>query len=140
MERREFLKKACVICAALNSGILLSSLSSCASFPVYDTVINDKKISVPSSLFVKEKVQIIRANDFTYDIALEKQKDGSYLALLLRCTHASNQLNFTGNGFVCPLHGSNFDLRGGVTQGPAKRPLEKLKTQVMENNVIIYLS
>jgi Rieske Fe-S protein len=141
MERRDFLKTSCSICVALSSGLIFGSLlSSCASFPVYETIINEEKITVPVSLFAKSSIQIIDAKDFKYNIALEKKKDGSYLALLLECTHASTPLNFTGNNFVCPLHGSMFNEQGKVLQGPATLPLKRLAAHTEGNQIIILLS
>jgi len=75
-----------------------------------------------------------------YNIGLKKEKDGTYTALLLRCTHADNQLIPAGNGFKCTLHGSAFDNEGHVTQGPAERPLKKYPTQIISDQIVIHLS
>jgi Rieske Fe-S protein len=140
MERRDFIKTSCSICLALSSGLAFGSLlSSCASFPVYETMINEEKITVPVSLFAKSPIQIIHAKDFKYNIALEKKNDGNYLALLLECTHASTPLNFTGKDFVCPLHGSTFNEQGKVLQGPATLPLKRLEAQTKGNQIIVSL-
>jgi Rieske Fe-S protein len=50
---------------------------------------------------------------------------GGLYALSASCTHAGVTINFSNNsgGFHCPAHGSNFDLQGGVTRGPANNPL-----------------
>jgi Rieske Fe-S protein len=141
MNRRDFIQRSCTLCVALSAGLLSAgSLVSCASYPAYETVMTDKKVIVPLSLFAKKKIQIISVKDFEYNIALEEEKNGSYNALLLRCTHASTPLNFTGKDFVCPLHGSEFDENGRVLEGPATRPLKKLATEVSSKNVIIYLA
>lgn len=141
MERRDFIKTSCSVCLALSSELLLGSLlSSCASFPVYETTISEKKITVPESLFAKSSIQIIHPKDYKYNIALEKSKDGNYEAFLLECTHASTPLNFTGKKFVCPLHGSEFNEEGRVLQGPAALPLKKLAARVSNNKIIISLN
>ena len=118
MERREFLKTTCSACLLAGAGLIIGSLNSCSTAAVYQTTLVQNKIVVPVSLFAETNLQIIRVKDAPYDIALRKETNGSYTALQLRCTHADNALNSTGNGFYCPLHGSKFNSEGLVTKGP----------------------
>lgn len=128
------------MCLAIGAGIVVGSLSSCASLPVYKTAINDNKVVVPTDLFVNSNFQVIQPQKLYYNIGLRKESDGTYTALLLRCTHADNQLTPTGNGFTCNLHGSKFDQEGHVTNGPAARNLKKYPTEVISNQIIIHLT
>jgi Rieske Fe-S protein len=129
------------MCLAVGAGLVAaSSLSSCATLPVYKTAMANNKVSVPVSLFAQSDFQLIQPKDFFYNIGLRKEKDGSYTALLLRCTHADNQLISTGNGFKCNLHGSTFDKEGQVTQGPAERSLKKYPIEILSDQIIIHLS
>ena len=137
MERRTFIKISCSLCVAISAGWGLGSLTSCASFPVYAASVKEKTIAVPLALFAEENFLIVRANNFEYDIAVEKEGEGKFSAVLLRCTHAANPLTFTGSGYVCPLHGSTFDEEGNVTHGPATIPLEHLATQRVDENIVI---
>lgn len=121
------------------AGVLVGSLASCGSLPAYQAAISNKQIAVPASLFDKADLQIIQPKGMYYNIALKKESAG-YTALLLRCTHADNQLNLTGNGFKCTLHGSTFDQEGKVTNGPAERSLLKYQTEVINGQIIIHLS
>ena len=140
MDRRNFVKQSCTICLAAGAGMMSGSLSSCATLPVYKTTMADNKVIVPVSLFAQSDFQVIQPKDLFYNIGLQKEKDGSYTALLLRCTHADNQLMPTGNGFKCNLHGSAFNKEGQVTQGPAEHSLKKYQTEVISNQIIIHLS
>jgi nitrite reductase/ring-hydroxylating ferredoxin subunit len=140
MERRDFIKQTCSLCMIAGAGIALGSLASCSTLPVYQTAINNKQVIVPVSLFDKGNLQIIQPKNLYYNIALKKESDGSYTALLLRCTHADNQLQTTGNGFKCNLHGSTFDQEGQVTIGPAEKPLHKYPTEINNGQIIIHLS
>jgi Rieske Fe-S protein len=141
MNRRKFVKQSCSLCLAAGSGMLIGSLASCGvPLPVYKTLIADNKISVPVSLFANTDFQLIQPKNLYYNIGLKKEKDGTYTALLLRCTHADNQLTPTGNGFKCSLHGSAFDNEGYVTIGPAERPLKKYVTQIESGQIIIHIS
>lgn len=129
------------MCLAVGAGLVAaSSLSSCATLPVYKTAIANNKVTVPVSLFAQSDFQVIQPKDLFYNIGLRKEKDGTYTALLLRCTHADNQLISTGNGFKCNLHGSTFDKEGQVTQGPAERSLKKYQTEIISDQIIIHLS
>ena len=141
MNRRNFVKQSCSLCLAVGSGMLVGSLASCASaLPVYKASLSDNKIAVPISLFLTSDFQLIQAKSLYYNIGLKKEKDGNYTALLLRCTHADNQLTPAGNGFKCTLHGSTFDNEGHVTNGPADRPLKRYITEVLSDQIIIHLS
>jgi len=128
------------MCLAIGAGMMAGSLSSCATIPVYKTTIANNKVSVPDTLFAQSDFQIIQPKDLYYNIGLRKEKDGSYTALLLRCTHADNQLTSTGNGFKCNLHGSEFNKEGQVTQGPAEHTLKKYPTEIVSNQIIIHIN
>ena len=99
-----------------------------------------KKIIVPTSLFVKSNLQIVRVKNLDYDIALHKVNDGGYNAFLLRCTHASTPLKYAGDEFVCPLHGSTFNFEGKVTEGPATRSLKRMETIISNANITILIN
>lgn len=141
MERRNFIKSACNVCLLGTAGFLAGQLSGCSpsSFPVFKTNVSDKKITVPLTLFDKSTLQIIRPKNMFYDIAVQKKEDNSYTAVLLLCTHQQTQLTVTGNGYSCPLHGSNFDKNGNVLKGPAEKSLQHFNTSVSNNNLIIQI-
>lgn len=128
------------MCLAIGAGMAVGSLSSCATLPVYKTSINNNTITVPADLFANSNFQLIQPQKLYYNIGLRKETDGSYTALLLRCTHADNQLTPTGNGFTCNLHGSKFNEEGKVVHGPAAHNLKKYTTEVIANQIIIHLS
>ena len=46
-------------------------------------------------------------------------------ALSLVCTHLGCIVNVTTDGLQCPCHGSRFDRKGNVLEGPADRPLAR---------------
>jgi Rieske Fe-S protein len=137
MERRKFLKTSCSVCLLIGAGVMMDTLSSCTTTSVYKTIITENKIAVPISLFTDKDFQIVRPSNFEYDIAMRKEMDGSYSALLMQCTHADNQLNSTGKGFFCNLHGSRFNMEGGVTKGPAARSLKKYATTIISDTIVI---
>ena len=137
MERKEFIKKSCTVCLAIGAGWMLTELAACAHLPIFKGQVKDNKVIVPLSLFATTDVQIVSVKGLDYDLSLRKEKNGSYTALLMRCTHADNALNSAGNGYVCTLHGSAFDKEGAVTQGPAEQSLKRYKTEVNTTDIII---
>ncbi len=140
MERREFIKTTCSLCLAIGAGMAITSLDSCASSNVYKTVVSENKIKVPISLFTNTDFQIIRSEDLEFDIALRKETNGDkFTSMLMRCTHADNQLSWTGKGYYCNLHGSKFDNEGKVIKGPAEESMKKLFTEAVGEFVIITL-
>lgn len=56
---------------------------------------------------------------------LVRLPDGGFLALSSRCTHLGCAVSWDEGGrFLCPCHGSSFDLRGDVVGPPALRALD----------------
>ena len=58
----------------------------------------------------------------------------------LLCTHLGCTVSVTPEHFVCPCHGSRFDLEGKVLTGPADRPLPRYPVRVSEQSFIVTLS
>lgn len=139
LERRDFLKTGCRICllgaATLTFGDLLSACGTPAK--VFSTTMNNNQVNVPLSRFATDDTQIISVQHFEYEIAVRKKND-QYEALLMQCTHQNNQVVRTGSGFYCSLHGSQFDQDGNVKKGPAERPLPRLRTEIVQDHLVIY--
>ncbi|WP_111670981.1 ubiquinol-cytochrome c reductase iron-sulfur subunit [Algoriphagus litoralis] len=65
--------------------------------------------------------------------------NGSFVALTSVCTHSGCDRNWTfgNNRFTCTCHGSVFDPRGQVLQGPATAPLTQFGTQVSGTTLVV---
>ena len=74
-----------------------------------------------------------------YPNALIKNADGSLTAISTLCTHVCCQCSFDSGqkAFVCPCHGSVFDLSGKVVRGPASADLPTITLQVDSSGNII---
>ena len=68
---------------------------------------------------------------------LARLPDGGFLALSKNCTHLGCSLPWDEKKqeFVCPCHGSAFNIRGEVNQPPAPRALDLFPVSI-ENNVV----
>jgi Rieske Fe-S protein len=75
-------------------------------------------------VFRKSRVAIIR-------------QGADFYALSLVCTHLGCTVNVTSRDLVCPCHGSVFDHRGTVFEGPADRPLEKLTVEKRGKYIVV---
>jgi len=141
VNRRNFLKdtcKACLLSAAAFS--MADVLDACGTtMKGFKTTVNNNRVEVPLSLFATSDLQIISPKNYEYEIAVRKNTDNTYEALLMRCTHQANQLIPTGNGFLCSLHGSQFDKTGMVKKGPAEKRLLQLATETNNTNLIIHI-
>ncbi|MBS1916243.1 MAG: Rieske (2Fe-2S) protein [Bacteroidetes bacterium] len=141
MQRRKFLKSSCNLCMLAASGYLFSELAACspAAYHVFKTEIVNNHVEIPLTEFAQSSLQFVRPNGWYYDIAVQKKADNSYEALLLQCTHQSNQLVPNGNGYTCSLHGSQFNKDGDVTKGPAEKPLKHYPVTVNQDKLSIQL-
>jgi Rieske Fe-S protein len=141
MERRVFVKKACGICLLGMAGMLTPGLMNTAiakGNKIYKVKLTEQnEVIVPLSLFIENKLQIVRVKDWEYDMAIQKKEDGSFIALLLRCTHMDNQIHPSNEGYICSLHGSTFDQTGNVTKGPAEIALTQYHANIKEDHLII---
>jgi cytochrome b6-f complex iron-sulfur subunit len=64
-----------------------------------------------------------------------------FSALSLVCPHLGCTVKEGTDDFVCPCHGSRFDLVGGVQQAPASSALRMLRVEVSSDNLVhLYLS
>lgn len=64
------------------------------------------------------------------------------LALNPTCPHAGCNVQWEANQrqFVCPCHGSEFDSRGRVTQGPAAKDLAGYSVKVEGRSILVKLN
>ena len=68
-----------------------------------------------------------------------RQEDGSFYAISAICTHLGCTPNWfaTENKFKCPCHGSGFYRDGTNYEGPAPRPLDRIKISVSPEGQLV---
>lgn len=57
----------------------------------------------------------------------------------ISCTHLGCILNVENDKFICPCHGSMFDMNGNVLKGPALKALKQLEYSIEKENIIVYI-
>ena len=87
----------------------------------------------PVERFTRETVTAIPSGRFY----LACLADGSFLALSRTCTHLGCSVPWDEerNKFVCPCHGSTFNMTGEVLTAPAPRPLDTYPVRI-ENGIV----
>ncbi len=145
MDRKKFVKTCGYVCLGTASMGFLQL--SCVSTKTISSPIENDRLIVPLSAFEKEKngerhlldYVIVQNARLPYPIYVFRFSRDDYKALYLRCTHQGTELNAYGEKLVCSAHGSEFDNRGNVTNGPATKPLRSLPTQSNFQNIAISL-
>lgn len=66
-------------------------------------------------------------------------KDGSFLAISPICTHLGCTITWDEETqkFICPCHGSTFNMVGEVVSSPATRPLDIFPTRIEDSKIIV---
>lgn len=156
--RREFLfKSAGTLVVISSSGLVSTILSSCSgsgpSGPDTSTTLsiiqgtvsnNEISVSLAASSPIAEKNTraLVEYSNASGAVLVEHNSDDTFRALSGVCTHQGCFVTYfdsTKNIFICPCHGSRFDLNGSVVQGPAPSKLAEYTTRVENNSLIITL-
>ena len=145
MNRRDFIKNSCSACLAVT---VISTLTpACTPTKIVSGNIGKDGISIhPDEFKQKHKGSnvyasylIVRNDALKYPICVYRVSDQLYTALWLRCTHQGTELQASGDALQCPAHGSEFNKKGEVTNGPAGSNLRSFPVTVSANEIFIDL-
>jgi len=145
MDRKQFLKT----CGGSCLGLLgLSVLAECKPTRHVQGTLANNQLQIEKKEFIlvkNEKIKyrnsiITKPDNSDYPIVIYRFSETEYSALLLRCTHQSNELTMNGDILSCPAHGSEFNNKGEAIQGPAEQKLQSFKVTSDEKNIYIQLS
>lgn len=122
-------------------------LSSCQSTHYVTGAIESNGLSVLKSEFtylkkdkpITRECIIVRHDKLEFPIYLYRFSETEYSALLMKCTHQGNELNASGDHLHCSAHGSEFNNKGIVAQGPAEKNLRAFKVTVDNEKIFIDL-
>lgn len=94
-------------------------------------------------------VDSIQPNSVIYEpeqkVFIVRDEQGSFYALSAVCTHlgCTTKWNVSGmdgnpnNVIACPCHGSLFNKKGELIEGPAQRSLDRFRMRLEDNKLIV---
>jgi len=143
MDRRDFIKNSCTAC--LSATMISGMLSSCAATRYISGTLGEDGLFVDTNEFVTKQngkpvyrsFIIVRNDTLQYPICVYRFNDNEYSALWMRCTHQGTELQASGDRLQCTAHGSEFDNKGLVKNGPADRSLRSFPVTVSNNQLFI---
>lgn len=146
MDRKKFIKTCGIALVGLPFASTL--LTSCESIYYATSHVDNNSIVIPLSEFEIPKKSsmsyrsfvMIKTSNQDFPICLYKTGESQYTAALMKCTHRGCELNVGGGIYSCPCHGSEFDTKGGVLEGPADQDLKIFKTYIENENIYIQVS
>jgi len=145
MKRREFIINSCTACLSVTA--LAGLISSCKSTQYVSGKLNtDGLIVDPEDFKIKEKGNIayrsyivVRNEELKFPVCIYRFSDKDYSALWMQCAHQGAEVQVLGNFLQCPAHGSEYDNRGHVTNGPAVRDLRTFPVTLANKQLFIDL-
>lgn len=149
--RREFCTRACQFASLAAVGMATSrcggsptgpggSLGSLLPVLTATSASGALTLSVDagSPLATVGSAALIQSSSGNYLVARTAQT--TFVALTAICTHQTCTItNFSGSLYVCPCHGSEYNLSGQVVQGPAPQSLRQFATQFTDPTLTISL-
>jgi|SRR5688572_11852775 len=144
MDRRTF-TKACITC--ITGSAMLPMLTGCQSTYYTSGTLEQDGISVSKSEFtylkkeqpVQREYVIVRNEAIEFPIYVYKLSEEEYSAILMKCSHQGNELQASGDHLTCPAHGSEFNNKGIVVQGPAEKDLRRFSVMTRGDKIFIDL-
>ncbi len=145
MDRRKFIRNSCTAC--LTATALGGILSSCTATKYISGTLGKDGLTVGLNEFelkqsgkaTRRSFIIIRNDALQYPICVYRLNDKEYSALWMSCTHQGTELQASGDFLHCTAHGSEFDNKGTVKNGPADRNLRNFPVTVSNNQLFIDL-
>ena len=145
MKRREFISSSCAVC--LGAAGLTALLPGCNATRYIPGKLNSDGLIVEADDFkIKEKGKtsyrsyiIVRNEELKFPICVYRFGEEDYSALWMQCAHQGAEVQVAGTHLQCPAHGSEYDNRGRVTNGPAETGLRTFPVTVSNNQLFIDL-
>jgi Rieske Fe-S protein len=144
MDRRKF-TKTCIVC--LTATVMTPVLSGCQATYYASGTVEPNGISILKSEFtylkkdqpVQRAFIIVRNSAMEFPIYLYRFSNTEYSAILMKCSHQGNELQASGDHLTCSAHGSEFNNKGAVVQGPAEKDLRTFNVTPQGDKIFIDL-
>lgn len=151
--RRQFCGHSCRVAAvAAVGGVAATALESCggggpsspgqvaSALPSVTGTASGSSIVVNavSTTALAASGALVLVRTTAGDVIVSHTGQDTYVALSAGCTHQTCEITaYSGQLFVCPCHGSEFDTSGRVVSGPASRALRQYTTQFASDTLTI---
>ena len=102
--------------------------------------LQDMQVDEPKSITFYSNLKIAwQTERVQQDVWVVKKPDGSYTVFSPVCPHlgCGYAWNEQAKHFICPCHGSVYDINGKVLAGPAPRPLDTLPTKIADGKLYV---
>ena len=134
MDRRAFLRTL----PAVSGGLAASGAAAgCAGATYLSPTRGPGTVSVDLAEAEAAPWALVELAGSSRPLLLLRDGEGTWRALLARCTHRGCQPDPVGDRLVCPCHGSEFSLRGEVLEGPAERPLRSFPVRREGDRLVV---
>lgn len=137
MDRRAFIR-AGLTAGALCAGLPLAT-AGCGGLRYVEATHRGSRLVVRRADFGEGPYAFLDNPQLPRAIYLRRDSNGSFTALLTRCTHQGCQVEPAGDRLACPCHGSEYAFDGTVLQGPAEHPLYRYAVTADAENIYITL-
>lgn len=146
MDRKGFIKACGMSCigglgfAAILQGCTITKKNMAGKIEGDNMIIPLSEFETKNNKNIYLKKYIIAHNDILqYPICIYRINENEYSALWMRCTHQGTELQVFGDKLQCPAHGSEFNNKGSVHNGPADTGLRTFPVTVENDKLIISL-
>lgn len=140
LARREFLQQvpraalgACVL------GALPALASGCASTPLVRGEALNGLVRVPFASLDADGRALVEVASLDLPVFVRRVAGGEPVALSTRCMHRGCEVEPAADRLVCPCHGSEYDLTGGILQGPTLLPLRRFVARETGDAIVFEL-
>ena len=142
MNRRNFLRKSCLACASATA--FAAVLQSCTATRYVSGDLGKDGLTIKKNAFKNDNGSygsfiIVRNEALLFPVCVFRLQDGAYSALWMKCSHQGAVLQASGDVLQCSAHGSEFNNKGEVIQGPAALPLRTFPVTVRGEEIFIDL-
>lgn len=145
MDRKVFIKKCGYACLAGTA--MTTMLQGCTGTKIIsgqiggdDLIVHLKDFETRAAGETHYKKYIVVQNEILqYPVCVYRISEKEYTALWMQCTHQGAELQVFGEKLQCPAHGSEFDSKGNLQNGPAEKGLRHFPVIIEDNRLKISL-
>jgi len=150
-DRREFIKRSALTTAVVAAGTSLANRNAWAQDDKEQTYwiaelgkvkdLNEKEPVLVKAQFKDEEGTVVAEEKIFVRWEKINQNTGRWVVLSAICQHLKCKVDFSSEEkkFICPCHGSQYDLEGKVLKRPTKKPLPDYSDMVEEDGGILKL-